>query len=93
MSAAEIIDRAIERALYDLIDFPHQQIVAALKGSPDGVLARTFRGVYDEEVYLALPKDVAVTLGKVGGIVYHLPSGEYRLATRAHRAAILLYEL
>ena len=73
--------------------FPHQQIIAALKASPDGVRASTFRGVKNERVELAIPKQVAVAMKEVGGIVYHLPSREYRLATRAHRAAMLLYEL
>jgi hypothetical protein len=92
-SAAEIVDWAVGAALDDLNSFPHQQIIAALKAFPDGVRASKFKGVENKGVSLAIPKDVAVAMKKVGAIVYHLPSREYRLATRAHRAAMLLYEL
>ena len=93
MLAAEIVNREVGRALSALNMFHHQQIIAALKGSLDGVPAGAFRGVENKGVNLATPGEVAVAMKQVNGIVYHLPSGEYRLATRAHRAAMLLYEL
>jgi hypothetical protein len=44
--------------------FLHQSILAALKASQNGVLARTFRGVHHERVNLAEPKYVAVVMKK-----------------------------
>jgi hypothetical protein len=46
----------------------------------------------DKGVDLELPKEVAVAMKDVGAIVYHLPSLEYRLATRAHKTAMLKYD-
>ena len=92
MSAAEIVDQAVDRALTELLTFPHQQIIAALKASPDGVRSSAFRGVKDGGVYLAVPKQVVAAMREVGAIVYHLPSMEYRLATTAHKTAMLEYE-
>jgi hypothetical protein len=42
--------------------FLHQSILASLKASQNGVLARTFRGVHHEGVNLAEPKYVAVVM-------------------------------
>jgi hypothetical protein len=61
-----------------------------MKASPTGVLVRTFRGVRHEGV--AEPKGVAVAIKMWNEIVYHLPSGEYMLSTRAHRASLFKYD-
>ena len=73
----------------DLAGFTHQPILKALKASPDGVRTVKFKGVEHKGVNLAQPKDVAVAMKKQTAIVYHIPSGEYRLASRAHRTALL----
>jgi hypothetical protein len=48
-----------------------------------------FDNVYHDKVYLAQPKDVGGALKASSAVLYHLPSGEYRPATRAHRTALL----
>ena len=73
----------------DLAGFTHKPILKALKASPDGVRTVKFDGVKHEGVNLAQPKQVAVAMKEQASIVYHLPSGEYRLASRAHRTALL----
>ena len=78
--------RAAER---DLAGFLHKPILKELKASPDGVRTVKFDGVKHDGVNLAQPKDVAVAMKKQTAIVYHIPSGEYRLASRAHRTALL----
>ena len=88
-TAADYIEAALCRADDDLCSFAHPQILEALKKSPDGVRRKQFRGVKHEGVNLAQPKQVAVAMKEQTAIVYHLPSGEYRLATRAHRTALL----
>jgi hypothetical protein len=40
------------------------------------------------KVYLAQPTDVGGAMKASNAVVYHLPTGEYRLATRAHRTAL-----
>jgi hypothetical protein len=49
-------------------------------------------GVKYEGVNLAEPKDVAVAMKKRNGIVYHMPSKQYRLVSRAHRTALTQYK-
>ena len=88
-SAAEYIQNVVYSAESDLYDFDRVPILKALKASPDGVPAWKFRGIEDKEVDLAVPKDVAKYMRWSKGIVYHPISGEYRLATRAHRTALL----
>ena len=88
-TAADYIETTLLAAEEDLAGFTHQPILKALKASPDGVRTANFKGVKNEGVNLAEPKQVAVAMKMRNAIVYHLPSGEYRLASRAHRTALL----
>ena len=88
-SADEYIEAALRLAEDDLCGFLHKPILKALKASPDGVRRKQFEGVEHKGVNLAQPKDVAVAMKKQAAIVFHQPSGEYRLASRAHRTALL----
>ena len=88
-TAADYIEAALCAAERDLAGFTHKPILKALKSSPDGVSTDLFDDVEHKGVNLAEPKEVAVAMKKRNAIVYHLPSGEYRLASRAHRTALL----
>ena len=88
-NAATYIEETLRAANSDLRRFLHKPILKALKSSPDGVSTDLFDGVKYEGVNLAEPKEVAVAMKMRNAIVYHLPSGEYRLASRAHRTALL----
>lgn len=90
--AALIVDEAVDIALDDLYTFGHRPILAALKSEPDGVSAARFAGVQYKGVHLGDPQHVAVTSRDCGAVVYHLPSGEYRPASRAHRKALEIYK-
>ena len=87
--ADEFIEAALLAAKADLAGFTPKPILKALKASPDGVSIDQFDGVEHEGVYLAQPKDVAAAMKQTNAIIYHEPSGEYRLASRAHRTALL----
>ena len=87
--ADEFIEAALCEAEDDLCSFAHPHILKALKKSPDGVRRKQFQGVKHEGVNLAQPKQVAVAMQETNAVMYHLPSGEYRLASRAHRTALL----
>lgn len=89
--AAQIIEEAVAAAGRDLAAFTLEPILAALKATPDGVDVRAFNGVKYEGVNLAEPKDVAIAMKMRNCLVYHMPSGEYRLASRAHRTALMRY--
>ena len=88
-TAEDFVEAALCAAKRDLAGFTHKPILKALKASPDGVSTDLFEGVKHEGVNLAEPTEVAVAMKRRNAIVYHLPSGEYRLATRAHRTALL----
>ena len=73
----------------DLSAFTHEPILEALKLSPDGVRTKVFRGIENKGVNLAQPKQVALAMKESQAIIYHHPSGEYRLASRAYRTALI----
>ena len=88
-SASDYIEKVLCAADNDLSSFTHEPILEALKLSPDGVRTKVFRGMKNEGVNLAEPTEVALTMKKRQAIVYHHPSGEYRMASRAHRTALI----
>ena len=88
-TAADYIESALCRADDDLCSFAHPQILKELKKSPDGVRRKQFQGKKHEGVNLAQPKQVALAMKEQAAIVFHQPSGEYRMASRAHRTALL----
>jgi hypothetical protein len=87
-SASDYIEEVLCAADNDLSAFAHEPILEALKLSPDGVRTKVFRGVESKGVNLAEPKQVALAMKVRNAIIYHHPSGEYRLASRAHRTAL-----
>ena len=88
-NADAYIEATLRSAKRDVLRFRHQPILEALKSSPDGVSRNQFQGVEHEGANLAQPKDVAVAMEKQTAIVFHQPSREYRLVSRAHRTALL----
>ena len=88
---AQIVDDAVLAAEADFIAFKLEPILAALKASPDGVHIRAFNGVEYKGTDLGEPMEVAVFMKKKNCLVYHMPSKEYRLASRAHRTALMQY--
>ena len=88
-TAADWVDWAVGDAVDDLRNFVHEPILKALKASPDGVRTEKFQGVWHKGAFLPEPKDVAVAMAHSKAVVYHRPSWEYRLASRAHRTALL----
>jgi hypothetical protein len=85
----ELIEAILRSAENDLTGFTHQPILSKLKESPEGIRCVQFKGVKHEGVNLAEPREVAAAMKRRQAIFYHIPSGEYRLATRAHRTVLL----
>ena len=88
-SASDYIEEVLGAAERELSAFAHEPILEALKLSPDGVSTKVFRGIKNEGVNLAEPKQVSVAMKERQAIIYHHPSGEYRVASRAHRTALI----
>ena len=87
-SATDYIEEKLCAAKSDLSAFTHKPILEALQLSPNGVSTDMFEGIENEGVNLAEPKQVAVAMKERNAIIYHHPSGEYRLASRAYRTAL-----
>lgn len=88
-SAVEYVVAAVSAAEDNLAAFPYEPILTALKACPDGVCTTRFARVKYEGARLVEPKDLVKALEESAAIVYHLPSREYRLESRAHRTALL----
>jgi hypothetical protein len=88
-SASDYIEEVLCAAKRDLSAFTHEPILEALKLSPDGVSTDMFRGIESKGINLAAPRQVAVAMKEGQSIVYHHPSGEYRMVSRAHRTALI----
>jgi len=86
--AADYIEAKLRAAENDLNAFAHQQIIEALQISPEGVRSGHFRGVMNNGVNLAQPKQVAAAMRESNAVMYHQPSGEYRLTGQVFRTAI-----
>jgi len=82
-SAQDYIEQMLVAADNDLSAFEHEPILEKLKLSPDGVTIDLFSGLQNERANLAL------AMNKRQAVVYHQPSGEYRMASRAHRTALI----
>ena len=87
--AAKYIEDILRAAKNDLSAFAHKPILEALKLSPDGVRTKVFSDIENKGVNLAEPKEVALAMKESQAIIYHHPSGEYRMASRAHRTALI----
>ena len=88
-SASDYIEEVLGAAERDLSAFTHEPILEALQLSPDGVSTDMFRGIENKGANLAEPTEVSVAMKKRQAIVYHHPSGQYRMASRAHRTALI----
>ena len=88
VTADDYIKTCLLVAKQELAAFTHQPIIEALKFKPDGVGTEEFLGIEHKGINLANWEDVAVAMKKNSPIMYHLPSGEYRMAPRAHRMAL-----
>jgi GTPase SAR1 family protein len=84
----QIIQKTVAVARSDITSFTYQPIITALKSSPDGVNSGKFSQIFHKGAHLAEEKDVLGAMDN-NAIIYHIPSREYRLASRAHRTALL----
>ena len=81
-------NEVIRKAFDDLAAFSHKSILEKLRESPSGVKVHSFEGIVENGVNLAQPKEVAKEMKNSRAIIYHRPSGEYRLFSKAHATAL-----
>jgi hypothetical protein len=75
----------------ELDNFEHQEIIQALKDSPDGVATRSLIGVYNNGVERSNPDNVGPAMKICRTIVYHPNTFRYELVSPAHKTALKTY--
>jgi hypothetical protein len=91
-SLKEFVDSVIGQAERDLLAFPHQDILKALKSHPEGIPPAYFKKQKSKGVDLSNPKDVGVALKRSNALVYRIDRGLYCLMSTAHKTALKSYE-
>jgi hypothetical protein len=91
-SVEDYVTDVLGEANLQLLAFPHQLILKALKDQPEGVSPVYFNNRKDEGVNLSFPVAVGVAMKTVNAIVYRIELGKYMLMSTAHRTALESYE-
>ena len=92
MTLKEFVDDYISSARLNLLAFPHQQILQALKLFPDGVSPNYFVKQENKGVDLSDPEAVGVAMKRSNAIVYRIDLKVYSLMSTAHRTALKTYD-
>jgi len=91
-SVEDYVTDVLGEANLQLLAFPHQLILKALKDQPEGVSPVYFNNRKDEGVNLSFPVAVGVAMKTVNTIVYRKELRKYMLMSTAHRTALESYE-
>ena len=94
----EFIAQTLIEAEQDLIRFPHQAILKAVKEHPKGVSLESFKNMMSEGVDLSDPIAVSVAVKLSNAIVYRIElgpphdPGRYMIMSGCHKTALESYE-
>jgi hypothetical protein len=93
----QFVDDVLGQAEIDLVAFPHQEILKALKKHPDGVSADYFRGQKSKGIRLNVPNlapwGVGPAMRDTKAIVYRMELDQYQLISTAHKTALRTYNV
>ena len=87
----EYIDDLLAKARRDLIAFPHQAILQALKEHPEGVSPEYFNNQKSNGIDLSNPMAVGEAMKRSNAVIYRIELGLYTLMSIAHRTALSTY--
>jgi len=91
-SLEEFVSKKLDKATKDLLAFPLQTILKALKEHPEGVNPEYFNKQEEEGVDLSAPRQVGVVMKKGSNpIIYREDTGKYHLLSTAHKTALKSY--
>ena len=88
----EYVEGQLADARRDLVAFPHQLILKALKEHPEEVEPKFFNKHKDKGVDLSDPRAVAVAMKRSNAILYDMKERRYKLMSKAHATALRGYE-
>lgn len=103
-SVEKFIAQTLIAAEQDLVNFPHKQILKALKEHPEGVSSKYFKDIMSEGVDLSDPFAVGVAVKQSNAIVYRVELGHYTdyaslhdygrymIMSHCHKTALRSYE-
>jgi hypothetical protein len=89
---ADFVTNLLAEARLDLVAFPHQAILKALKEHPGGVEPEYFKKQKDEGVDLSDPHAVGVAMKHSNAILYDMKERKYKVMSKAHAMALSNYE-
>lgn len=87
-----VVSNKLAYAERELLAFPYQPILAALKEHPEGVPLMYFHKAKVEGVDLSNPHAVGVGMKFSNAIMYDIEKGLYKCLTRAHQTALQTYD-
>jgi len=87
------INEQVANAKSDLIKFSLYPILHALKTHPNGVEVEAFAGQEFKSVDLGNPEEVFTKMKRVNAVMYHSPSRQYRMISKAHATALANYDV
>lgn len=89
----DFITQRVAVAKSELKKFTLFPILRALKASPEGVSTDVFVGQRYEGINLANPVEVFRAMKETNVVMYHSPSDQYRLVSKAHATALANFNI
>ncbi len=92
MTVTQFVDDVLAQADQDLVAFPYNPILKALKEHPEGVSPNYVKKVEFKGVDMSNPKAVGTSMKISNAIIYRIECLKYVLMSTAHRTALRTYK-
>lgn len=87
----DFVKKELAAARAELVAFPHQIILKALKQHPEGVDPEYFKKIKSEGVDLSNARSLSTALQQSNAIVYRIELNRYMIISRCHQTALKSY--
>jgi hypothetical protein len=92
MTVDEFISEKLQETRRELVAFPLQEILVALKQHPDGVDPEFFKKKEYKGIDMSDPSRVGVAMKGSNAFLYDMQTGKYKLMSQAHVVALRKYD-
>ena len=92
LSLDDFITMTMRNARTELVAFPHQQMLKALKDHPEGISPEFFNNLNNEGVDLSAPRAVGVAMRVWNVITYRIELGKYTIYSKAIEVVLRSYD-